>query len=50
MKHKKEAPKKEHHSEKAAHGKMGRVEPMAHPKGAQHLKPMKKGHKDVSGH
>jgi hypothetical protein len=29
--------------------KMGMVQPMAHPKGAQHLKSVKKGHKNVSG-
>lgn len=29
--------------------KMGMIEPMAKPKGAQHLKSVKKGHKNVSG-
>lgn len=42
--------KKEHMKEKAGHhGKMGRVEPMAKGKGAEHLKPLKKDHKNVSG-
>jgi hypothetical protein len=40
--------KKKIHS-KGGHKKLGMVEPMAKPKGAQHLKAVKKGHKDVSG-
>ena len=43
MAHKKKA------HQKKAHGKIGMIEPMAKPKGAQHLKSVKKGHKDVSG-
>lgn len=39
--------KKAHH--KKQHGKFGMMEPMGKPKGAQHLKAIKKGHKDVSG-
>jgi len=43
--------KKPHMKEKGGkqHDKMGMVEPMAKGKGAQHLKPLKKNHKDVSG-
>lgn len=42
MKHKKESAKK-------GHSKMGKVEPMAHGAKSEHLKPVKKGHKSVSG-
>jgi hypothetical protein len=41
--------KKPHQGKGEHHGKMGRVEPMGKAKGEQHLKPLKKDHKDVSG-
>lgn len=42
--------KKPHMKGKEEHmGKMGRVEPMSKGKGSEHLKPLKKDHKNVSG-
>jgi len=50
MKHKKEHHKEHHKGHKSEkHGKMGLVQPMAHGGKSEHLKSMKKGHKDVSG-
>ena len=52
MKHEKKHKSAKHHESKGAPEilhKMGMIQPMAHGKGAQHLKPMKKGHKDASG-
>lgn len=46
MKHKKESQKGMKNDKQA---RVALVQPMAQPKGAQHLKPVKKGHKDVSG-
>lgn len=46
------AHKKKAHSKGVKEDKqhrVGLVEPMAHGKGSQNLKPMKKGHKDASG-
>jgi len=42
------AHKKKSHSKKQ-HKKLGMMEPMGKPKGSQHLKAIKKGHKGVSG-
>lgn len=42
------AHKKKAHGKKQ-HKKIGMIEPIGKPKGAQHLKAIKKGHKDVSG-
>ncbi len=42
------AHKKKAHS-KGGHKKLGMTEPFGKPKGAQHLKSMKKEHKGVSG-
>ena len=41
MPKKKEHHKKEHHMENDKQSKLGMVMPLAHGKGAQHLKPMK---------
>lgn len=51
MKHEKKHKSHSKHEPKGEMDKkyhMGKVEPMAHGKGAQHLKPVKGHHKDVS--